>query len=148
MPTNFYLIAGGTLSAIAALAHLGCIVFGASWYRFFGAGEKMVQMVEAGSSRPTRVTLLVAAVLLVWSAYALSGAGVIPRLPFLRTILCAITAVYLLRGLLFFLLMPYFPGNSLAFWLWSAAICLGIGLLYLAGLIQAWGLLAGSPELR
>ncbi|MEO6518518.1 MAG: hypothetical protein ABIO17_05945 [Pseudoxanthomonas sp.] len=148
MPTNYFLIAGGTLSAIAALAHLGCIVFGASWYRFFGAGEKMVQLVEAGSSRPTRVTLLVAAVLLVWSAYALSGAGVIPRLPFLRIILCAITAVYLLRGLLFFLLIPYFPGNSLAFWLWSAAICLGIGLLHLAGLIQAWGLLAAPPILQ
>ncbi len=148
MPTNYYLIAGGLLSAIAALAHLGCIVFGASWYRFFGAGEKMVQMVEAGSSHPARVTLLVAAVLLAWSAYALSAAGVIPRLPFLRTILCAITAVYLLRGLLFFLLMPYFPGNSLAFWLWSAAICLGIGLLHLAGLVQAWGFLAAPPELR
>lgn len=138
MPTNYYLIAGGTLSAVAALAHLGCIAFGASWYRFFGAGEKMVQLVEAGSSRPTRVTLFVAIVLLAWSAYALSGAGVIPRLPLLRTLLCAITAVYLLRGLLFFLLMPYFPGNSLAFWLWSAAICLGIGLLHLAGLRQAW----------
>ena len=138
MPVNYYLVAGGTLSAIAALAHLGCIVFGASWYRFFGAGEKMVQLVEAGSSRPTRVTLLVAAVLLGWSAYALSGAGVIPRLPFLRLILCAITAVYLLRGLLFFLLIPYFPGNSMSFWLWSAAICLGIGLLHLFGLRQAW----------
>lgn len=148
MPTNYFLIAGGALSAIAALAHLGCIIFGASWYRFFGAGEKMVQMVEAGSSRPTRVTLLVAAVLLGWAAYALSGAGVIPRLPFLRLILCAITAVYLLRGLLFFLLIPYFPGNSMTFWLWSAAICLGIGLLHLAGLVQAWGVLAGSPGLR
>jgi hypothetical protein len=148
MPTNQFLIAGGALSAIAALAHLGCIVFGASWYRFFGAGEKMVQLVEAGSSRPTRVTLLVAAVLLGWSAYALSGAGVIPRLPLLRLVLFAITAVYLLRGLLFFLLIPYFPGNSMTFWLWSAAICLGIGLLHLAGLVQAWGALAGSPGLR
>ncbi|MCX7042301.1 MAG: hypothetical protein NT117_06380 [Gammaproteobacteria bacterium] len=141
MPTNYFLIAGGALSAIAALAHLGCIIFGASWYRFFGAGEKMVQLVEAGSSRPTRVTLLVAAMLLGWAAYALSGAGVIPRLPFLRLILCAITAVYLMRGLLFFLLIPHFPGNSMTFWWWSAAICLGIGLLHLFGLRQAWGVL-------
>ena len=141
MPPNYFLIAGGALSAIAALAHIGCIVFGASWYRFFGAGEKMVQLVEAGSSRPTRVTLLVAAVLFAWSAFALSGAGVIPRLPLLRIVLCAITAVYLLRGLLFFLLIPYFPGNSTAFWLWSAAICLGIGLLHLFGLLQAWSTL-------
>ncbi len=138
MPPNYYLIAGGALSAIGALAHLGCIVFGASWYRFFGAGEGMVRLLETGSSYPTRITLFISAVLLTWSAYALSGAGVIPRLPLLRTILCAITAVYLLRGLLFFLLMPYFPGNSMAFWLWSAGICLAIGLLHLAGLRQAW----------
>ena len=138
MPTNYYLIAGGTLSAIAALAHLGCIVFGASWYRFLGAGEGMVRLLETGSTYPTRITLFISAVLLTWAAYALSGAGVIPRLPLLRIILCAITAVYVLRGLLFFLLMPYFPGNSLAFWLWSAGICLGIGLLHLVGLKQAW----------
>ncbi|WP_284207688.1 hypothetical protein [Thalassotalea eurytherma] len=24
---------------VAALAHLGCIIFGEDWYRFFGAGE-------------------------------------------------------------------------------------------------------------
>jgi hypothetical protein len=147
MPSNYFLIAGGALSAIAALAHLGCIVFGASWYRFFGAGEKMVELLESGSSYPTRVTLLISAVLLTWATYALSGAGVIPRLPLLRTILCAITAVYILRGLLFFLLMPYFPGNSMTFWLWSAAICLGIGLLHLAGLLQAWDWLGGSQAL-
>lgn len=141
MPTNYALIAAATLNALAALAHLGCIVFGASWYRFLGAGERMAQLVEAGSSHPTRVTLFISAVLLTWSAYALSGAGVIARLPLLRTILCAITAVYLLRGLLFFLLMPYFPGNSMAFWWWSAAICLGIGLLHLFGLRQAWATL-------
>ena len=44
---NPYLIAGGTLSAIAALFHLGCIVFGASWFRYLGAGERMAQMATA-----------------------------------------------------------------------------------------------------
>ena len=36
-------------SAIAALAHLGCIIFGGDWYRFFGAGEQMARMAEAGN---------------------------------------------------------------------------------------------------
>lgn len=31
---NIYLVLGATCSAIAALAHLGCIIFGADWYRF------------------------------------------------------------------------------------------------------------------
>ena len=36
------------------------------------------------------------------------------------------------------LLEPYFPGNSDAFWFWSSAICLVIGLMYLVGLRRAW----------
>ena len=102
----------------------------------------MARLVEAGSSHPARVTLLITAVLLVWSAYALSGAGVFPRLPMLRTILCAIAAVFLLRGFVFFPLMPLFPGNSMAFWLWSSAICAAIGVVHAIGIKQAWPVLS------
>ena len=41
---NILLVVAGALSALAALAHIGCIYFGASWYRFFGAGEQMAIM--------------------------------------------------------------------------------------------------------
>ena len=33
---NILLVVAGALSALAALAHIGCIYFGAFWYRFFG----------------------------------------------------------------------------------------------------------------
>ena len=75
--TNSCLIAGAASSAIAALLHLGCIVFGPSWYRFFGAGERMARLAAAGHIVPALVTVGIAAVLIVWSLYALSGAGVI-----------------------------------------------------------------------
>ncbi len=133
-----FLITGAAFSALAALAHLGCIVFGAPWYRAMGAGEKMARMAAAGSWRPAIVTAFIAAVLATWSLYALSGAGVIPRLPLLRTALCLITGVYLLRGLAGFPLVFYPLGRSAPFWLWSSAICLAIGLVYLAGLRQVW----------
>lgn len=139
---NYFLIAGAMMSAAAALLHLGCIVFGVTWYRFFGASEKMVRLVETGSSYPAKVTLFITAVLFVWSAYALSGAGVIPPLPLLRTILCAIAAVYLLRGFAFFTIMRLFPANSLAFWLWSAGICAAIGIVHAVGIKQAWPMLS------
>lgn len=135
---NLALMIGGTLSALAAAAHLGCIFFGAPWYRFLGAGEPMVRLVEAGSTYPAKITALITAVLLVWSAYAFSGAGLLPKLPLLRPILCAITLVYLARGFLFFPLMPRFPGNSLTFWLVSAAICATIGVAHALGLRQVW----------
>lgn len=135
---NLALMIGGTLSALAAAAHLGCIFFGAPWYRFFGAGEPMVRMVEAGSSYPAKVTGVITALLLVWSVYAFSGAGVLPKLPLLRPILCAITLAYLLRGFVFFPLIPRFPNNSLTFWLVSSAICATIGVVHVIGVRQAW----------
>ena len=81
---NLFLVIGASMSAVAALLHVGCIIFGASWYRFFGAGERMAQMASAGSWYPAIVTSFIAAMLFTWSLYALSGAGVIPRLPLLR----------------------------------------------------------------
>ncbi len=138
MRQNYFLIAAGSLSALAGLMHLGCIAFGVSWYRFFGAGEKMIRLVESGSTFPTRITLLISSILFVWSAYAFSGAGLIPKLPLHRLVLCAITIVYLARGVFFYPLMSKFPENSLSFWLWSSAICATIGLIHLIGIKQAW----------
>lgn len=136
--SNPFLIAGAALSALAALLHLGCIAFGAPWYRALGAGERMAQLDLAGHWYPTVATLVIVGMLLAWSAFALSGAGVIRRLPLTRVALCAITAVYLLRGVAFAPLMAYFPGNSATFWFWSSAICAAFGVVHLVGLRQAW----------
>ncbi len=129
---------GAALSALAALLHLGCIAFGAPWYRFFGAGEAMARMAEAKHPMPTIATLVITFGLLVGAAYALSGAGVIRPLPLLKWALCAITAVYLLRALGFVFLMPLIPENSLRFWWVSSGICLIFGLVHLIGLRQVW----------
>ncbi|MEO7860885.1 MAG: hypothetical protein ABIU05_10650 [Nitrospirales bacterium] len=138
---NPFLVAGAILSAIAAALHLACIYFGGPWYRLMGAGEQMARLAESGSTFPAMITSAIAAMLLVWSLYALSGAGVIRRLPLLRSILCAITAFYLLRGFAFVLLMAVVPGRSFRFWLWSSAICAVYGMVHAVGLKQVWPLL-------
>lgn len=135
---NVLLLAGGTLSVIAAVLHLACIAFGPAWYRFFGAGEQMVQLAASGSLYPAVVTSLIASVLLVWALFAFSAAGLVRKLPLLRTALSAITAVYLIRGVAVLPFIAYLPGRSVAFWWWSSAICLMIGLVHLAGLVQVW----------
>lgn len=136
---NPWLIAAAALSGTAALMHVGCIIFGAPWYRFFGAGEKMARMAEAGSPVPGLVTAGIAAMLALWAAYALSGAGVLPRLPLLRVALCAITAVYLLRGAAGLVLAAVAPGErSVEFWCWSSLICLAIATVHIVGLRKAW----------
>lgn len=141
---NRLLLAAALCSALAALLHLACIVWGAPLYRFLGAGEQMARMAEAGHWYPDVAALCIAGVLLIWSAYAASGAGLIRRLPLLRLVLCLITLIYLARGLGAVLIMPMFPGNSVLFWILTSAICLVIGLLHLLGLRQIWSRPVGA----
>lgn len=132
------LVLGAAFSVAAAVAHLACIALGAPAYRFMGAGEKMARAAEAGSVRPALLTLLLAGMLFLWAAYALSGAGVIGRLPLTKLALPAICVVYLARAVAFPLLKPAFPENSQTFWLVSSGICLLLGLVHGYGVIALW----------
>ncbi len=140
---NCCLLAGALGTMLAALAHVGCILFGADWYRFFGAGEQMAQMAAQGLWYPTAVTALIVVMLLVWMLYALAGAGVIRTLPLQRPLLVLISGVLLARGGGFFAMIALFPGNSLTFWLVSSAFCLLLGALFAIGTSQQWAWLGG-----
>ena len=140
---NPFLIAGGVLSGAASLLHLAVIAGGPSWYRFFGAGEGMARMAEQGALTPTLVTIGIATVLAVWAAYAFAGAGLIPRLPLMRTALVLISAVYLLRGLVLIPVLIVNPGGVLPFVLWSSLIVLVYGVCYAVGTWIAWPALSG-----
>lgn len=140
MSGSLFLLIGGVFSAVAAVLHIGCILVGAPGYRFFGAGEEMAQLAEKGSPVPAIVTSVIVCVLIVWSVFAFSGAGVIAALPLLKPVLVLLTAVYLLRGLvgLYFVRLRIegrtILDNSPTFWLWSSVICLVVGAIHLAGL--------------
>jgi hypothetical protein len=135
---NRWLIAGGVLSAVASLLHVAVIVGGPAWYRFFGAGEPMARAAAAGSWYPPAVTSVIALILAAWSAYAFSGAAVIPRLPLLRTALVLISLVYLLRAVLWIPLVLA-QGNGLdAFTVWSSLIVLVYGVAYAVGTWTGW----------
>ncbi len=141
-----YLKLAGFLSFVAAGFHVAITIGGPDWYRFFGAGEGMALMAEEGRLQPIVITLSIAAVLATWGAFAWSGAGILPKMPCLKVVLCLITSVYLLRGLAG-LMAPFFPGNlllgqnSTSFWLVSSVICLIFGLVHLKGVISNWSIL-------
>lgn len=133
---NHWLIAAGLLDGAAALLHLGCIVGGPAWYRFFGAGDAMVAMAERGMVRPTLITLAIAAVLAIWAVFAFSGAGLLPRLPLLRPALIAIAAILLARAAALPLLFRVMPDRSPNFLWTSSAIVLAIGIVHAIGLAR------------
>ena len=135
---NKMLLLAASLNAIVALIHVGCIVYGASWYRFFGAGEQMALWAEQGNIKPTVITSFIALVLASWSVYALSAAGYIKHLPLLKSAMVAITTIYFLRGIVGFYFINSPMGRTPEFWIWSSMICLSFALVHFIGLKQVW----------
>ena len=132
----------GAASLGVALLHVGIIFYGGPAYRYFGAGERLARLAERGSQEPTFITSVLVVMFSAWAAYAFSGAGVIPRLPYLQTALLLIGLVYAGRGLA---LVPQIylwmnDGGSAVVpvrHLWFSAASLAIGVLYLAGTMRA-----------
>lgn len=146
---NVWLVAAGLLSSAASVLHVATIIGGPNWYRFFGAGEEMARAAERGSVVPALVTAAIAAILAVWALYAFSAAGLVRRLPLIRTALVLITGVYLLRGLALIPLLALKPHRVDTFSIVSSLIVLCYGVTYAAGTWLAWPSLrspASSPS--
>jgi len=143
MQRNYQLIIAGGLSFFASLLHIACIFGGPEWYLFFGAGERMAQLASVDDPYPTIVTLVISSILAVWGLYAWSGAGLIFKLPLLKTCLVLITAIYIIRGVAglfapFLTSDPVVHQNSITFWLVSSVICCIYGSFYLFGTKKLW----------
>ncbi|WP_108811418.1 hypothetical protein [Sphingorhabdus sp. Alg231-15] len=132
------LVVGGILSLLASILHIGVIIGGPDWYRFFGAGEDMARMAEKGLFYPALITIGIACVLAIWSWFAFAGAGLVWKPPLLRTGLVAISAVYLARGLIVLPMAIFAPEKINGFAIWSSLIVLIYGLFYAAGTWKSW----------
>jgi len=79
---------------------------------------------------------------LVFGVYALSGAGVIRRLPLLRTALVVIGSLFLLRGLFivitFLVVLGILPGQVSLPGVASHLVFLAAGIVYLGGAVLNW----------
>lgn len=140
----------GAASGLVAALHAVIIAVGAPGYRYFGAGEEMARLDEGGSPVPAMVTAALTAVFALWSAYGLSGAGLLRRLPLLRAGLVTIGAIYTLRGLAclpeaWWLAVGRTPPVLLRQFVFSA-VSLAIGIAYLTGTGRAWSTLGARKQ--
>ncbi len=86
-------------SAFLGLFHVPFLFLGEAAARFFTAPRYVLSLVREESPWLLLVVVIILAVFGLFSAYALSGAGVIHRLPGQRGVLLAIASLYTLRGL-------------------------------------------------
>jgi hypothetical protein len=138
---NGWLFAAGVLDALASGMHLACSAGGPAWYRFFGAGERIVRLAERRSWKAPLVTGAIATILASWSAYSFSGAGVLRPLPLLRPALVAISAAYLVRAAMLPLMLKWMPDRSRSFLVVSSLIVLGFGIVHAIGIASSWNVL-------
>jgi len=130
---NYALVAGGYFSLAFAALQVTGIWWSPSAIRYLGGPA------DLSVQKPVAYALLclaVAAIVAVFGLYALSGAGQIRRLPFLRSGLITITAIYLLRGILFIPQLPVvWKHPHLVRFLVFSLVSLCVGVLYLAGVM-------------
>lgn len=135
-----WFISAGMISISIALLHIVIIFVGAEGYRYFGAGEEMASMAEAGSFVPGALTACIALVFCLFGIYAFSGAGIIRKLPLLKIVLIAVAAIYVLRGLGFFIevlgiIYNYnVPVRHAVF----SFVALATGIIHLTAIIKGW----------
>lgn len=94
------LLVSGVLCFVIALFQI-IISFSPSLSLYFGAPEALVSNIYA----LILVSFAVAGILTIFGLYAISGAGYIRALPWLKQVLTAISVIFILRG---FLIVPEF----------------------------------------
>ena len=138
-PFKRMLIVAGTISLALALFQ-AAIGFSPSLSLYFGAPESLA--ADLRLLIPT--SLFIAGVISVFGCYALSGAGYIRPLPWLRPVLVIISAIYIFRGLLLIPEILILAGTldipipvAPRFVVFSV-FALMTGVIYLAGTVYGW----------
>ena len=108
-----FLIAGGAIAAATAIWHLLCIIGGPSWYAFARAPEAVVNSARQGTLLAPVSTAVIASLMFTCTAYAFSGAGLIKKIPLLKSALVTIAFICLARALI---TVPYLMSSHLDIW--------------------------------
>jgi len=111
------------------------IIKGGDGYRQYGAGERLARMAEQGRLYPHVLTLAIASALFFFAYLCLSQIDVVPAPPLAREILWALTAVYVVRGLVPLLSYRWVALFQTRFFVISSIIVLGFGGVHLAALL-------------
>lgn len=142
------LLLAGLVNIGLALMHVAIALIGPTAYVYFGVPD-LAQAATGGSPWPAIVTLALAGVFALWGVYALSGAGIVARLPLMRIVLLAVSVIYVLRGAIVvpdvarWLRGDAYPLRQTAF----SASALVIGLMILGGVVGRWRYLAAGNRL-
>lgn len=116
-----------------AVAHLSCIFFGPECYAAQMAPPQIIESAKNGTYLAPIGTVFASALFVVLGLYALSGAGIIRKLPLLKYAVYAVATLCIIRGILPLQLWLRHPDKVNDIIFYTGIVWLVTGLLFLFG---------------
>jgi len=130
-----FLIIGGVIAGLTAIWHLLMIVGGPSWYAFARAPQYIIESANAGTFTAPVSAIAIAILMLSCTLYSFSAAGLIRKIPLLKSALIIISLICIARGL--FISPIFYPIKLLGTWhLVASSVWLFVGLCFLLGVMK------------
>ena len=132
---KFILLLAAFICLFTATAHMSCIWLGPECFSYQMAPAELVESSKNGTLLAPIGTIVVSSIFVGWALYAISAAGYLRRLPFLKVAIYSIAFLCIARGLLGIQLWIRKPERVTEFanvsnWLWLLT-----GVLFLVGYI-------------
>lgn len=94
------LISAGAIASASAIWHLLCIIGGPGWFVFARAPQQIIESALQGTMLAPISTIIIATLMFACTMFAFSGAGLIRKLPLLKSALITMASLCVLRALL------------------------------------------------
>ncbi|WP_211453178.1 hypothetical protein [Collimonas antrihumi] len=141
-------LVGAGIAVFGALIHWVAPFLGPDWYAFLHAPKWVVDSARNGTMAAPVGAVVIGFLMFTCASYAFSGAGLIRRLPFVKTGLAVISTICLLRSLL---LVPYLvtvPKMLSAFDIVGSLVWFVAGVMFSVGAFKNWHLLSRNIGYR
>jgi hypothetical protein len=133
------LISAGVIASASAIWHLLCIFGGPSWFAFARAPQQIIDSAQQGTMIAPIGTVIVSSLMFACSVFAFSAAGLIRRVPLLKSALITIAILCTLRGLIG--IPTFVTSTGLDIWqIVASTVWFYVGICFIAGSIEQYRL--------
>jgi hypothetical protein len=134
-----FLISAGVIASASAIWHLLCIFGGPSWFAFARAPQQIIESAQQGTMLAPIGTIIVATLMFACSVFAFSAAGIIRKVPLLKSALLTISLLCILRALS--AIPTIATSNGLDVWqIVASAVWFYVGICFVTGSIKQYKL--------
>ena len=133
------LISAGVIASASAIWHLLCIFGGPSWFVFARAPQQIIESAQQGTMLAPISTVFVASLMFACTVFSFSAAGLIRKVPLLKSALITIASLCMLRGLI--VIPTLATSTGLDIWqIVASTVWFYVGICFLAGSIEQYKL--------